>query len=1172
MDERKKPILFNQIHINQLPGIPRGLKPITHLSGQINIVAGPNNSGKSSTARLIQQMLWHQKAPQTNAQASLLADNDQWEIKVDGTYVKVQRNGADDQLTGRIPAIEAKSRYMLALHQMVNEEEKDLAKEIIRQTMGGYDLEAAKETLKYEGKIKGKKIAQYKKLTDAISQHRKILNGQKEVKDQEEKLEDLRREKEEADKAREKVQLLEKVMEYHKARNHLSQTEEKRNTFPEEMKNVKGGEDERLSELENEKEDTSLKIQETKNGINRQEKILEKLTIPEKGVSDKTLNELESYLEELKNCQKEVSRLEEQIVEKETEKATLTKEVHPDSHARHWEQFNLKDVSKMDNYGAEALQTIGKKEATQKEVEYLEQELEENTEVTNTDNLKKGLFALTQWLKEPAGLRNGHHSKAQMPRILAGTTVAVTAAAAVALVTLVPGLTGIITGLTIIIAALIITFLPLFRKDKPHKKNIREKDYEETNLEMPQKWDDQHVINRIETITKQLEATIIREKRTTRLKKAKTDLERASKELEEVEKQYDKILEKLKESPLYKNGRKNYQALSYYIKKVDQWQEANRIQISTTEKKKELEKKAQSLLDEINSLLASAGQERVSKLEPAQATYKDIRKQEEDRRTAYNQTTQLKNNLKDLISRSDTITKKQQKVYQELGVEEGNRMQVRKLTELLSSYQDIENKYSAARERLEEIREEIRQHPKRETLECDPLDMENHQAQESLIRHNEMAEKAEKIIHDISSIESQVDSIFNKTDLEQALAKKEQAYTNLQEQYEENLTSITGHLILDKLNRATRQNNQSRVFQKANTLLAQITMGRYELQLDQTEKGRFRAYDTLLKEGQELDKLSSGTRVQLLLAVRLAYVETQEGDYKLPLLADEVLANSDDQRAQALINTLAEVSKTGRQVFFFTAQADEVSKWKTYLSHQQELKYKIIHLETSNKNTTEPFQKPPEPVSLTRKVPKPQNTTHEQYGRLINPEPFQLMTQTSANLHLWYVIEDVNLLFNCMEMGMKYWGMLKTFVESNGKIAGLHTEHFHRMKQQVQTLELFQKLYGKGRPKPINREVLEKSKAVSNNYMEKVSQLLEEVNGNPEKLIDALENQKVSGFRTNKLEDLKQYLLDEGYMDEQQPMAMEDILLRINAYISGKDMKPQDVEPFLKRIVESNYQ
>lgn len=112
------------------------------------------------------------------------------------------------------------------------------------------------------------------------------------------------------------------------------------------------------------------------------------------------------------------------------------------------------------------------------------------------------------------------------------------------------------------------------------------------------------------------------------------------------------------------------------------------------------------------------------------------------------------------------------------------------------------------------------------------------------------------------------------------------------------------------------------------------------------------AYDKEENMGKKLDQLSTGTRIQLLLAIRVAFVESQESNVKLPLLADELLANSDVDRAKAIIEALTEVSKEGRQIFYFTAQVDEVAKWHSYLSEVNGVDFELYGLE-ENVNETD---------------------------------------------------------------------------------------------------------------------------------------------------------------------------------------------------------------------------
>jgi uncharacterized protein YhaN len=112
------------------------------------------------------------------------------------------------------------------------------------------------------------------------------------------------------------------------------------------------------------------------------------------------------------------------------------------------------------------------------------------------------------------------------------------------------------------------------------------------------------------------------------------------------------------------------------------------------------------------------------------------------------------------------------------------------------------------------------------------------------------------------------------------------------------------------------------VFRKARDLFTDFTAGSFRLEIDEGVKPSFRAVETSSGRGVGLDQLSSGTRVQLLMAVRLAFIEEMESGHQLPLILDEILGNTDDLRASAIIDATIEICRLGRQVIYFTAQHD----------------------------------------------------------------------------------------------------------------------------------------------------------------------------------------------------------------------------------------------------------
>ncbi|MCD6398079.1 MAG: hypothetical protein J7L71_11120, partial [Spirochaetaceae bacterium] len=88
-------------------------------------------------------------------------------------------------------------------------------------------------------------------------------------------------------------------------------------------------------------------------------------------------------------------------------------------------------------------------------------------------------------------------------------------------------------------------------------------------------------------------------------------------------------------------------------------------------------------------------------------------------------------------------------------------------------------------------------------------------------------------------------------------------------------------------------------------------------------------------------------------------------------------------------------------------------------------------------------------------------------------------------------------------------------------------------------------------------------------YIDRVSDKLSELGGNPKELILMLRNGEISGFRQNKTEELEQYLFTEEYLDDQDPLKKEEILIQLNAIISNMDIT--DAEDFINSILQHRH-
>lgn len=151
-------LYFQKIRIRRMPGFPEGGFTLDDLCPGVNIVYGPNASGKTTLSRAIQKLLCPHEPPHESRSlvASLQLNGNSVTIDYDLGRTQCQRDGFDEDCPSLAPA-ETGDRYVLALHDLIRSEDgSDLASEILRESAGGFDVNAAKESLGFKDRPSGK--------------------------------------------------------------------------------------------------------------------------------------------------------------------------------------------------------------------------------------------------------------------------------------------------------------------------------------------------------------------------------------------------------------------------------------------------------------------------------------------------------------------------------------------------------------------------------------------------------------------------------------------------------------------------------------------------------------------------------------------------------------------------------------------------------------------------------------------------------------------------------------------------------------------------------------------------------------------------------------------------------------------------------------------------------
>ena len=1150
---QRVPFIVKELSVHKMPGFPRGMEPFTGLSPNINIIAGPNASGKSSTARVIQSLIWKGGAEYVQAESSVAIGNTGWEVRLDPGSRIIQREGIDDEFTG-IPSPDSSARYMLALHDLISANESDLARHIMKESVGGYDIDEAQARLGYSNLIKNRGAGEFVAFDNAEKNYRIARNKQEELKKQEERLRELYRDKERAEKASGLFSFYNTVKEYLSAKHEYEKLSALLEKFPDGMEKLGGDEYENIQALELEIEEARKEIDSAGIIAGRNSERLSALNLPSGGMDQVVTGELELRARELERLEREAGETAKKISALQIAERKALSSLGGDLDTTGWEGLKLDDVTGLDRFLQRFHRHQSERQFYRARMAGLEKVAPTN-EVAPKDKLSEGIKLLSCWLQEERSITGIR--RLWIPVLAA---VGITASLSV----LLAGGWGLLAVLAIVAAGI------LALKEKPARENnVRRSDFEKTGLRQPGQWETGQVADLLEMLVSDLALAEKTEENQREAAICREQLAGSEKELAGLRQEAGRLLERLKAVPgIPGEELKSYDGLYWFLVNVVRWQECHTELLSCMAAHDEITLQHKKTLAKFNELVVEYTSGTAADAAGARAFLEKLGQDVSTWKECTDEIARLNDRVLEKRKQIERAGRKQEEVYQKLGIDNGRKDQVQELTSLLGEYRNIREQQLVSEAVCSDKHTHMTGHSLYGEENGRTLTLAPDEIDDGIGTFAEEAQKRDEIQKTITEIETEVKNVKQGHDLEDALREKERVGEGLRALFERNLSSVTGQLIADHLKKETREKNRPRVFKRANELFNRITRGRYELQLGETDDVAFRAFDTVLKLGQELRELSTGTRIQLVMAVRLAFIETQESAVRLPILADELLANCDDIRAGAIIEALVEISREGRQVFYFTAQGDEVAKWQYYLDNHSDVSSKIIELSGRESRSAAETDNMPQfgSFDLTRNIPRPDGAGRDEYGKLLAVPRFNILEDSASRLHLWYLVEDNKLLYDCLKNGISHWGQLESFL-SAGRLEGFDEVLKGKLEKKIRLLSRFCELYCRGRSRLVNREVIMRSGAVSGNHIENVSLKLTELGNDPEKLIRALRKGEVPRFMRSKIDELEQFFIAGGYIDGQEPLSKEEILLKLNAYLSTLNLDLPEAREFLKEIV-----
>jgi len=1124
-------LYFQKIHMRRMPGFPDGGFAIDDLCPGVNIVYGPNASGKTTFSRAIQKLLRPQEPPHESRSlvASLQLNGKLVTIDYDLGRTHCQRDGFDEDCPS-LASAETGDRYVLALHDLIRSEDgSDLAAEILRESAGGYDVNAAKETLGFKDRALGKGKL-YKELERAIECRRNARKRQGELLRKERELNELCQQREEAQRAADQIEWLDKAIRYQEAKESQQRAIKVLDTFPDGLAQLTGREVEDLERLKKLLEGARGNLGKTQQKAEDANKQLANSRLPREGVAPGLIGELRLKCQKLRQMAVNIEIKEGERSEAEAKAACALQALGGVGDADKLSRWDADIIDELAKFARRSERTRAEKHAIESLIKWL-QAGSEDSPPGDPEMLNQAIRLLHRWLAYGES-RPARFSAKRVLLVSAGITV---------LTSIAMCFLAHWSWILLLFVAAGLTLWAFWPQQEMNRRADIRREFRGLGVNAPGQWTDEAVRKVIHELQRRSAAAFLDMEKTVRRGDLDSQSQKVATQYSQLEE--EKIVWTKRLGVPIDSEDPDETWLYYLVEHGVEYQKANAAVCAADESLKHSKQTYQGLLSKVNESISAYGCEEGKDPEQVSSFVEDLdhrAQSHEDARTAIATNDEAVHGIKGDIQRWE---RECTKVFERAGLTEDQEQTLREWTRMHPEYLAAAGDLRDAKRDYETAEAALAGHAKLTEMQRDELvEMRRHS--------HELADKLEELNLQIGGIQTEISNAKRASDLEAALAEEAECTDALRRQRDTDCDLVAGHVLADFLARRERERERPAVFKRAQKLFVDITHGHFRLDIDESDLPAFRAIDTHQQRGLALDELSSGTRLQLLLAVKLAFIERQEQGPKLPLILDETLGNSDERRAREIIDAAIEVCSNGRQVFYLTAQYDEVGKWTQILADQDSVPSKLVNLaelrDLEDSKHTLPVITSSPPVA---DIPLPEDCSWLEYGQRLHVPAYDLQTE-SSRIHLWYLVDDLQALHQLLRQGITCWGQLITLVQyGNVHSIGSDSPLYQRAEARVRLLEAVARYWQIGRGRPVDRQILIESGAVSDTFIDRVSDLAARLDGDARALLAALDSGEIKGFRVNRRNDLAEHLTANGHLDDHEPMTIAQIREHVRAVV-----------------------
>ena len=1124
---------LRRLAIRSLPGIEPGFDFEPPGAG-VNLVTGPNAVGKSSLVRALAYLLASERSdpPALSLEAEFEGEDARWRVQRNGSQILWRRNG---EVAPRpaLPAADQIGRYRLSIENLLDDDDasdRELAGRLRRELHGNFDLGALRPEIGARFARRGANA-----LDDARRERRGVERDYAALGRQEAELPGLERRIAAARAAEERCSHLKRALQLMDAVEVRRRCEETLEAHPPEMERLRGDELERLERAEQQRQALREDLQERRRARAEAETALEGTGLAQERPAPELVQTLAAKLRTLDQLRAERRNTREGLARAE---AALRDTLGSFNDAGEAPRLDARVFRRIEDLAPRLVSARTRRQELREQLSLAGNPPDES----EIDRYREGAEALRAWLAADASDPGPGRVGARATRIAAWAALVV--AALVALAAVLQGAVFVLAGAlaALIASAGILILRRGSRGVTPSPGDGAERRFADTGVEAPPRWETDAVRRHLrESVEARLSELVLERQRAAGRDRLARQVEEAEARCEELEKERRALATECAFDPDLPVA-----AFHRFVHLCSRLDESRARRAEQQAALALLDAEISDTSKQVRDALApwgaggdpkpegAAEQSDPDRLHSACDRLKERIRAADD---ALAEVRHCDTAIDSLNRRIAELDQDLEYLFDQAGLEPGAQAELdRRVNEGLPRWKEARAVLDKASAEERVIRDALAEQPDLVALANEGRRAELEGELEGL---SGRAGEHTSLIEQRTEIQTRLQDTGKDSRLERAAARESAAEQALSDKREEALLAVATATLLDDLEEEFVSEHEPAVLRAAREIFAQVTAHAFDLKL--RRDGAFMARDLRQGETRELSELSSGTRAQLLLALRLAWTEAQErGGESLPLFLDEALTTSDEDRFAVMARSLERIATAEgrpRQVFYLSARRHEGALWKRATGTEPatvDLASLRFHGQAAAPEDYRVEDAPP--------LPAPEGHSPESYARLLEV-PALDPRRPEGSVHPFHLLRDELPLLHAL---MDTWrirslGQLEALLASDAAPAALADEEVRtRLRGRCRALRTWVDLWRQGRGRPVDRGVLEQCGAVSAVFIDRAAELADRLKGDGEAFLRALRDGALGHFRSSKVAELEGELIEEGCIDLRERLDGEE--------------------------------